>query len=431
VIARRTTLAVAGLTATSLVMGPATLATAQPVPASHVAPATAHFTQAKVHGLQPKPNGSVELTWAPTYMADLKKNAKAFTYTRSQALSMAGRFDLIGAIPASFQKYVTDMKQVNPNLTIISYANATFLNPSQGMHVPASEYARDIHGHKIISTNFGTYLMDPSNAAWRKTTVQQCDKLSSGAGYDGCLVDLLTMGVFSKNFVTALPVNRKTGKIYTQPQWRHALEKLARQYVKQDTHQIIIGNSVGNIFRYWLEKVSSRPLVKAMPGAQMEDFLRSSLGPTKLFPNRTQWLQNVKVISTIESSGRTGLFSTKLWSPHHHAQVAKWQGYAMASFLMAANGHSYFAFTDKRSKKGAMETDLPYSMPKSLGLPKGAMKHAGRLYVRRFKHGKAIVNPTTKTTRVKLGGRYLDLQGHHVKSIVLKGHTGNVFVKNH
>jgi hypothetical protein len=428
VIARRSSLAVAGLTVTALLAGPATSAHARSVTAAHV---TAHHSHHAVRGRQPKPNGSVELTWAPTYMADLHKDPNAMHYTHAEAMSMARRFNLLGAIPVAFQKYVADMKAVNPNLTILSYANATFIASNMTAGIPTSEFAKDIHGNRITSTTFHTILMNPASPGWRKRTTKQCRTLAALGGYDGCLVDLLTMGVFSKDFVTALPVNPHTGKVYTQPQWRRVLERLAHEYVKRDPKQIIVGNSVGNSFRYFLDAVSSQPLVKRLPGVQMEDFLRgASAGEATDFPTAAHWLQNVQVISSIEDSGRTGLFSTKLWVHPTHAQVRHWQGYAMASFLMAADGHSYFAFTDQRSKAGAMETDLPFTMPKkTLGKPKGAMRHVGHFYIRKFAHGMAIVNPTGSTHRVTLGRKYTDLQGKRVSHILLHAHSGNVVVK--
>jgi putative glycosyl hydrolase-like family 15 (GHL15) protein len=426
VIARRTTLAVAGLTVTALLAGPAPSAVARPVVAAHV---SAHHSHHAVHGRQPRPVGSVELTWAPTYMAN-HDDPNAMRYTHAEAMSMARRFNLIGAIPVAFQQYVADMKAANPNLTILSYANATFLAPSMTAGIPKSEFAKDVHGNQIRSTTFHTILMNPASPKWRRRTVKTCQSLAKLGGYDGCIVDLLTMGVFAKHFVTALPVNPHTGKVYTELQWRRVLVKLAHQYVRRDSRQIIVGNSVGNVFRYFLDPVSSQPLVNSLPGAQMEDFLRGATTGLNRFPNVKQWLENVHVISSIEDSGRTGLFSTKLWGKTHHAQVAAWQAYSMASFLMAANGHSYFAFTDQRSKIGAMETDLPFRMPKkTLGKPKGGMKHVGSVYIRRFRHGLAVVNPTRSSHKVTLGRKYTDLQGKRVSHLVLHAHSGNVFVK--
>jgi hypothetical protein len=426
VIVRRTTLAVAGLAATTLLTG-SMPALAQPAAAPHAAAASHHRA-----ALQPNGGGSVELTWAPAYMVDLNKDPNALKYTRGQALSMARRFNLLAAIPATFQKYVPEMKKINPHLTILSYANATFASPKQAKTLPPREFATDIHGNLITSTFFGTKLMNPLSKAWRLQTTKTCQDRAVTGGYDGCLVDLLTLGIFSKNFVSALPVNTHTGKVFTQTQWRSALEKLAKSYVKRDPHQIIIGNSVSNAFRYWLDPVPSRPLVATLPGAQMEDFLRGAGSGVKAFPTAAAWKQNVDVITSIAKAGHTGLFSTKLWVPRTQAQVAHWQAYAMASFLMAANGHSYFAFTDQRSKLGAMETDLPYAMPKKrLGKPTGPMKHVGSLYVRTFRHGKVVVNPTGSKHRVKLGRKYTNLQGHRVSHAKMKAHSGNVFVKHH
>jgi hypothetical protein len=373
-------------------------------------------------GRAPAPNGSVELTWAPTYMSNDSH------YTATEATSMAQRFNLIAATPSAFSAFVAKMKAVNPKLSLLTYANATFVPPAKAKSIPASEFAHDVRGNKIISRNFGTILMDPSNAAWRKNATADCKSKAAGAHYDGCLVDMLTMGIYSKGFVTALPAKPGTHTEYTQSQWRSFLETLASQYSTDDPSDITIGNSVSNAFRYWDSPVSSRPIVMDLPGAQMEDFLRGAADSPSRFPSVSTWQDSVRVITDIESAKHTGLFSTKLWSKASRAQVAQWQGYAMATFLMGANGHSYFAFTDSRTKVGAMETDLPYSMPKSLGLPSGAMAASGGVFIRKFAHGKAIVNPGSSAAQVALGGTFTNLAGKTVSSVTLPAHSGDVYV---
>jgi hypothetical protein len=373
-------------------------------------------------GKAPVSQGSVELTWAPTYMSDDSN------YSSTEALSMAKRFNLIAGTPSAFSSYALQMKAANPKLSLLTYANATFLPASRVASTPASEFAHDVHGNKIRSKAFGTYLMEPSSAAWRANATADCKTKAAAAHYDGCLVDMLTMGIYSKGFVTALPAKPGTHTEYTQTQWRSLLEALAKQYTTDDPTDITIGNSVSNAFRYWDSPVTSRPIVMDLPGAQMEDFLRGAADSASSFPSVATWQDSVRVISDIESSGHTGLFSTKLWSKASRAQVAQWQGYAMASFLMAANGHSYFAFTDARTKVGAMETDLPYSMPKTLGTPSKAMAASGSLFIRTFSHGKVIVNPGSSAATVSLGGTFTNLAGKTVSSVTMPAHSGDVFV---
>jgi hypothetical protein len=51
------------------------------------------------------------------------------------------------------------------------------------------------------------------------------------------------------------------------------------------------------------------------------------------------------------------------------------------------------------------------------------------VYRRTFTKGIALVNPTTSTYTVSLGGSYKDLDGVRRTSITMAPHTGEVLVK--
>jgi hypothetical protein len=349
-------------------------------------------------------------------------------YSESQAIKLAQDNDLIVGMPISFEKYVTQMRAVNPNLTLLTYSNSTFLPPQVSGGTPEAEFAHNAAGGRIKSAGFGTYLMEPSNAAWRKQATGSCAARAQQADYDGCLVDMLTMGIFSKNYTSSMPINPATGAVYTETDWRQQLINLAEQYQSDNPSLVIAGNALTNSSRYFRNDVSSRPIAMALPAAQLEDFLRGSGDATTNFPSAAEWLDNVHVITDLEASGHTGLYSTKLWSSTTPAQVAQWQSYSMATFLMGANGHSFFAFTDERTVAGETGADLPYSMPKSLGNPTSAMSLVGSVYERSFTGGLSVVNPGLTTATVSLGGRYRDLEGDTVSSITLPAHSGDVLL---
>jgi hypothetical protein len=370
----------------------------------------------------PEPPGGVALTWAPTYMSS------DHDYTSSEAVSLAKTHDLIVGMPIAFENDVAVMRQANPDLTLLSYANAMFLDGS-GAGVPESEFAHDTAGRRIRSTAFGNYLMEPSSPGWRNRSIADCRNRANGAGYDGCLLDMLTMGIFSNNYVTSLP-RRPGGGQYTEAQWRDQLISVVREFRAEDPAHIHVGNAVSNSHRYWREEVSSRPIALSLPAAQMEDFLRGSHDATTNFPSTAEWLDSVNVVKDLESQGVTGLYSTKLWSSASSAQVAQWQRYSMSSFLMGANGDSYFAFTRSRDQAGATGSNAPYRMPKEIGNPTSAMYGAGSGYVRDFTNGKAVTNPTGGTVTINLGGSYRGLDGRTVSSVTLPPYSGDVLIKS-
>ena len=378
-------------------------------------------TAAAATSQAPVAPGGVALTWTPAYMSSNQ------SYTKRQAVALARRFNLVAGMPVSFKRYAGAMRAANPRLTLLAYANATLASPEQVKGVPEREFAHDRNGRRIKATGFGAYLMEPANAGWRSRATHQC--ASRAVGFDGCLVDMLTLGIFSKNFVSALPVVPGTHSVYTQPQYQKRLIAFGKQYQTANPNLEHVFNAVENSYRYWQAATPSRPEVLGLPSAQMEDFLRGARNPVKAFPTRADWLRNVRVITDLESHHVTGLFSTKLWVSATNAQVARWERYAMSTFLMGANGHSYFAFTRSRDKAGVRGTTLPYRMPRSIGAPLAAMHAVGAAYERAFAHGLAVTNPTRSTVTVPLGAAYTRLDGRTVTSLRLGPHDGQVLTR--
>jgi hypothetical protein len=373
----------------------------------------------------PLGHGSVELSWRPAYMTNSHK------FTQAQAVAMAKRNNLIIGAPAAFKNYTSAMRAANPHLTLLAYTDATFQSGGEVRALPDSEFAHDTNGNRIKSRGFGTYLMNPSSPAWQAAATTQCARRALSAHLDGCFLDMLTMGIFSKGYTSSMPMNPATHRTYTEKAWRHALVGLARAYSAREPHFVLVGNAVSNASRYWSKTVSSRPLAMALPAAQTEDFLRSSIAPVSDYPNAVEWRHNVHIVTNIEASGHTGLYSTKLWSGASPSQVAAWESYAMATFLMGADGHSFFAFTDSRTLEGATGLGLPYRMPKSLGAPTNAMHRVGHIYRRHFRGGRVVVNPHGVGHYVRFKRHFRDLQGNRVSRLWMPAHSGNIFLLPH
>jgi len=385
-------------------------ASAEPVPAQPGAPA--------------RPGG-VALTWAPTHMAD------GHEYTQAEAVGIAEDHDLVAAMPIAFRDHVPVMRAANPDLTLISYLNGTLAKATKVSHLPESAFARDADGRRITSRIWGTTLMAPSSTAWRQEVDAICRDRAAEAGYDGCLVDSMGLGVFATNQgFTGLPVDPATGATYTQLDYRTALAGLAGSVRNASPDQVHTFNLVENDWRYWRDAVPSRPLALAQPSVQMEDFLRGATTGVAGFPTAEKWLRNVEVIRDLEAGNVTSLLSTKLWVTHSEAQAAQWQAYAMASFLMGADGNSYLAFTRSRDTTGATGANAPYVMPEDIGLPEGAMVRTGAgAYTRTFGSGMAIVNPTTSTVTVSLPSTMKGLDGATVTSVRLPPNSGEVLTE--
>ncbi|WP_372728605.1 putative glycoside hydrolase [Nocardioides sp.] len=366
----------------------------------------------------------VALTWAPTYMSN------DHDYSRREALRVARKFDLVAGMPIAFQEHQKAMRSANPDLTLLAYANATMAQTYEVGGLPEAAFAHTKSGARIKVPAWGTWLMESSNPQWRRAANRQCDDRSQRGGYDGCLVDMLTLGIFSQGLVTGIPVRPGTRKPYTQAQYRTQMSSLADHYRRASPNRIHVGNAIENAYRYWQSPVQSRPLAAGMPGAQMEDFMRGAFNPADSFPGGEDWKRNADVVRDLEAKNVTGLYTTKLWVGASKRQTRRWQAYAMATFLMGANGRSYFSFTRSRDAAGATGRNAPYAMPRQIGRPKGPMrKLANGAWVRSFANGKSVVNPTDRAVTVRLGGTHRALGGAKVRTLRLAPRTGNVVVK--
>ena len=384
-LTRPLALTVGGLVATSvLALNPA-------------AASAADATNPRVANGAPVPPGGVALTWSPAYMTD------SHAFTAANATTMAQKFDLVAAMPIAFNKYVTSMRQTNPDLSLLAYANATLANENTSAGLPESAFAHDQYGDRIFSPDWHEYLMESSSPAWRDRASAQCVQRSKDGGYDGCLVDMLILGLYADAGLTGgIPANPATGNLYTQPEYRQQMIELAAHYRAKSPQLAHIGNSIENAWRYWQDKQApSRPLATSQPGAQIEDFLRGAFGSVSRFPSAADWVRNVDVIRDMQNQGSVVLASTKLWVNPTDAETARWQAYSMATFLMGAQGKAYFSFSRTRNITGVLNANVPYSMPKQIGLPKGAMVAlANGAYTRSFANGMSVVNPTTSTVTV-------------------------------
>jgi len=376
-------------------------------------------------GRQPAlPGGNVALTWAPLYMSNHHE------YTRAESLRLAKRFDLVAAVPFGLADHSAAMRQANPDLTLLAYSNATLGDAENVRGLPEAAFAHTAGGARIKAPAWNTWLMQPDNAQWRATADKVCREKAALGGFDGCLVDMLTLGIYAQGEATGLPAQPGTNRTWSQAEYRDHMIKLAADLRRRSPDLVQVGNMIENSYRYWESDVSSRPIVSSSPSAQMEDFLRGAHDGAREFPTVAEWRKNVQVITDMESAGKVGLFTTKVWSGGGAALARQWQRYAMASFLMGANGKSFFAFTRSRDKAGASQANGDYAMPNNLGLPQGGMQEtASGAFVREFANGAAVVNPTNEPARVDLGRTMSGLgSGTGQSSVVLAPRSGNVFV---
>ena len=100
------------------------------------------------------------------------------------------------------------------------------------------------------------------------------------------------------------------------------------------------------------------------------------------------------------------------------AVTSQTRQYALASFLLATDGHQFIAVGNANS--GALGPRL------ALGTRVSLMYQTGVIWRRYFAEGVAVVNPSRSRSIVSLGGTYVDGNGHPVTTVSLGPASGVV-----
>ena len=371
------------------------------------------------------PTGLFIQRWSATHMA-----GDQTSYTLTQALTIAQNFNVIVVQARTFAPYVVAMHQINPNLKIFVYLNSSFSAAALGY--PSSWYAHDANGNLITSIMWHNYLMDMSQPAWAQYQAQSCATLVAVNRFDGCYFDLLNTAIFNPGYVTALPIDPVTGTTWTAPDWINALVQAIGAFHSGNAGLPIMGNVLGGFHSYFnTDGTSSYPVLSALGAGHAEDFLRSAQWPATQYPTQKGWLGAINAMVDAESHGNQVMTQTKLWATATAAQVDAWHRFAVASFLLATNGSSYFTFSTDHTA-AALTADSPYDRV-NVGTPVDSFSFSGGLYRRDFTKGVALVNSTSSTVTVGLTANYVDLGGVSYpsgSSITLGPDTADVLVNS-
>jgi hypothetical protein len=360
-------------------------------------------------------------SWTPTYMAD------SHAYSEGEAVDLARRFDLIAALPNTFRAHVEAMRTANPGLVLLVYTNGMLTPPHQLDRLPDEWFAKDSSGERIRSRQFGQYLMDPAQSGWRAFSTQLCTEKTQRSGADGCLVDMLTMGVFAPDYLTSEPADAESAPDDVENRYLQNLVKLAGEFADlQDV--TVAGNTVTSASRYFADPAGTRAVAAELPLNQAEDFLRAADDPADAFPDADRWRADVAVLEDLTTLGSRALVTTKLWAPADDDLSRQWQRFSIGSFLLGAGEGSYYAFTSSRSSEGATGADDSYRVPDRIGPPHDAMVAWQGLYAREFAGGLALVNPSSDPVTVALPTALRSWDGEEQQDVVVPPHDATVLL---
>ncbi|MBM3888838.1 MAG: hypothetical protein FJ388_06890, partial [Verrucomicrobia bacterium] len=141
------------------------------------------------------------------------------------------------------------IKSLNPKLKLVVYgsainaANVRLHAWRQPREHPAW-FLKNEAGEWVTDWEYGGALhLDPGNAEWQEFMAKAYDDYLSRYGYDGVFVDLVSSTTHYINFKkTSKTVNPKTGKAYTDAEWKAATLGLLRTVRRHIGDKLMIIN---------------------------------------------------------------------------------------------------------------------------------------------------------------------------------------------
>jgi hypothetical protein len=352
--------------------------------------------------------------WSPQFMNGAKQ------ITAAEAVSNARAFDVIAGLEKVYRPYVSQMKAANPKLDLFLYQKGMFVYNAS---LAESAYSHDAQGRRITGVHYpGTYLLHPLSPKALAYEIDEAKQGLASSGFDGIFLDTLGPAALNPTFVSALPINPGTGKVWAVGDWVKATAGLAGQLAAA-IGKPVIGNGLRDGRNYFDPDTATRELLRTgMAGGMAEAWLRGAKNPIDSYPRESVWQQNVDMLADAGSLGCSVLAVTKVWTTATKAQKDAWYEFALASFLLGSDGHSYLSFS---YAPGDATVEYPWSNL-SLGSPSGRYAKVNNVYQRSFSGGRVLVNPTTTTYTVKLGGTFHTLDGAAVTSITLEANGAEI-----
>ena len=353
--------------------------------------------------------------WSPQFFNGTEK------YTPDQAAQIAKTFDTIVALPTAFNNDVATMKAANPNLTLFLYMKGVF---TYNTTLPEATYAHDAAGNRIEGLHFkGTYLLDPSSPKTLNYDVKFASRELQDSNYDGVFLDTMGSAPLTTGWATGLPVNPATGQVWTNNDWQNATSTLAGQIASQLGKPTIL-NGLQNGNSYFDSSAPSSTLIQpgGVTGGMAESWLRGATSAIDRYQSVASWKKDIDALTQAGQNGKSFLAVTKTWTNATQQQKDDWYTYAVASYLLGNTGNSYLAYT---YTPGDSTTTLPLTNL-DLGNATSTYTKTQNIYQRTFTNGRVLVNPSTTSYTITLGGTLHTLNGTAITSITLAPHTAAI-----
>jgi putative glycosyl hydrolase-like family 15 (GHL15) protein len=314
-----------------------------------------------------------------------------------------------------------ELKAANPNLKVLVYQNLSAMAQGtswSGLSSSGVNYAEANTAHPdwfLINKSGGRiaeggyswlWMADIGNAGYQQQWTSNVLKLLASGPWDGVMMD--DTNTTARYHTNPAEIAQYPNDAAYQSAVRSMLAYAGPRI--QAAGKLAVPN-IGSWSEYpevaaeWLQYVS---------GGIDEMFAKWSTTPGQGYRDASGWRTQIEEIQSAEHMGKLFLAITQ-------AEAGDTQAirYGWASALLGADGHTaYMAAANYTSESWSSEYEVQLGEPTST-----ATATAGGVWKRAFTDGLVLVNPTTATVSVDLGGTYSGSGLTRVTSVTMPPNT--------
>jgi hypothetical protein len=322
---------------------------------------------------------------------------------------------------------IPTIKASNPRAKVLVYKNASATYtwaqsggtdwarlPSGIGYVDADRnhpdwFLTDTSGRRIQFSDYGDmWMMDFGNPQYQQAWLQNVLADVQANGWDGVMIDDVNA---SQTYHLG---GRTIAKYPTAAQQQEAMRSFLAAVGPGLTSRGAL--ALPNIFVEW----PSGPTIWSQwigytSGAVQEYWTKWGTGTTQQFTG-SDWTYRQDFLRLTQQAGKIYLGVT--YAPSTDLRSME---YARGSFLLDWDGGASALVFDPGATDPWNE-----SWTRDLGLPSGARFAVGAAWRRNYSGGTVVVNPSTSTTTVQLGGSFVDTSGKTVTAVSLGPATAAV-----
>lgn len=359
--------------------------------------------------------------------------------------------------PARDEDLVRKIKAADPNIRILLYRNirACYTREPEELEYFRSQgwILKNAQGEEIMSSAFGYRIVDIGNPAYQEWLANWLLSWIQNGGFDGAYLDNSMFGQREVVYdcvgvtsgcnaqTTCPPINPRTGQAYTQQDWLDAFISCLRTVRNKLGNMPIVGNGVWNGNHFF--RASTHPAYTAimldgqLDGFMLEGWLTAGDGN---FYSEEDWKKSVDTVVWIEQNCPLSMFPvlSSCWlPPPTGVSQEEFVMFCFASASLGWNGQRKL-YLINQPEDATLEfhrnMKVQQLMQIDLGTPIEAYSwidgsEGGRVYVRRWSQGIALVNPTDTPVTITLAQKYFKpVTGEEIETIEVAGHRGEVLV---